>query len=160
AKWAQLQVEQAVSLVFASRQRQHPSPSWAYSGGVALNAVANSKLLQRQMLQQLYIEPAAGDNGLALGCAYYGWLEILQQQRQKHDSSTCFGRIYPQDSLDQLLTGRPCKRRFGSTEEMVDYTAAALQEGKVVGWFQGGSEFGPRALGHRSILAAPFKSQM
>jgi carbamoyltransferase len=61
----------------------------AYAGGVALNAVANARLLDRGVIDQLYIEPAAADNGIALGCAFYGWMKILGRERVPHDGNTC-----------------------------------------------------------------------
>ena len=136
AWWAQQQVEQAVMACFRERLIQFPHHDICYSGGVALNAVANAQLLENKVVENLYMEPAAGDNGLALGCAFYGWLEVLKQPKIPHDGNTCFGITY-------------------SSEEMIAITAQLLAEGKTVGWFQGGSEFGPRALGHRSILAHP-----
>jgi carbamoyltransferase len=157
ALWAQQQVEKAVSRCFEERLALYPHDRVCYTGGVALNAVANARLLNEGILKELYLEPAAGDNGLALGCAFYGWLEMLNQPKVPHDESTCFGKSYDSETIEEALSAHPETagfRRLGETE-LPSLTAKLLNEGKTVGWFRGLSEFGPRALGHRSILAHP-----
>lgn len=259
-----------------------PSDNLAYCGGVALNAVMNSKILRSSPFKKLYIQPAAGDNGTALGCAYYGWLAVMNKPRVPHGSTTCFGKVYTtrsvKDSLqkyhnnnpilikreidkffkelqttykkDKLrkdnvllqmniknagiyqigitqkgmkikndIIGRPTseislintdfydllqdpsrlgkffeERKFMATDhaefiyllELIDFdlatkpikrmrpedylqyihyegegyieeSAQLLSNGMIIGWFQDESEFGPRALGRRSILADPRK---
>jgi carbamoyltransferase len=103
------------------------------------------------------MEPAAGDNGIALGCAFYGWMKLLGREKIPHDGSTCFGRLYAPGEIRQALADAPPEWEIiePSSEELAQRVAALLAEGKTVGWFQDGSEFGPRALGHRSILAHP-----
>jgi len=157
ARWAQEQVEQAVVDLFRQRLARFPAERVCYSGGVALNAVANARLLDEAVVGDLYMEPAAGDNGLALGCAFYGWMKVLGRDKVPHDGDTCFGRTYAPDEVRAALAGVP--EEWSITElgrnDLVARTAALLAEGRTVGWFQGGCEFGPRALGHRSILAHP-----
>ncbi len=142
AAWAQNQVEKAVTYCFKSRLTKFPHQNVCYTGGVALNAVANAKLLNEGTVSNLYLEPAAGDNGLALGCAFYGWLAVLGKPKVKTNGNACFGKNYVDKEIEP-------------SEEILEKTALALAAGKTVGWFQGGAEFGPRALGHRSILAHP-----
>lgn len=154
AFWAQKQVEKAVFGCFKDRLTRFPHKNVAYSGGVALNAVANAFLLNEGLVENFYIEPAAGDNGLALGCAYYGWLEVLKNQKVKHTGNTCFGKAYTQAEIEKAFPGNR-KIQIHTPEELVRTTAQFLAEGKTVGWFQDHCEFGPRALGHRSILAHP-----
>ena len=164
AAWAQQEVERAVLDVVRKRMTRHPSDHLCFTGGVALNAVANGKILQSRLVRNLYIEPAAGDNGIALGCAYYGWLEHLGRQKLLHDGDTCFGRIYQRPILEAALqsasTGCRIERFEADANSLMERVAGCLVDGKVVGWFQGGSEFGPRALGRRSILAHPGISGM
>lgn len=157
ALWAQQQVEKAVFRCFKDRLTRFPHKNVAYSGGVALNAVANARLLNEGLLEHFYIEPAAGDNGLALGCAYYGWLEVLRKPRVKHNENTCFGKAYSQQEIEKALQQLPGKwnMQILSPEALVQTTAQFLAAGKTIGWFQDHCEFGPRALGHRSILAHP-----
>jgi len=157
AFWAQKQVEKAVRWCFEDRLKRFPHPNVCYSGGVALNAVANAYLLDEEILENFYIEPAAGDNGLALGCAYYGWLEVLKKQKVKHTENTCFGKSYLPKEIKGSLEDCPESWKIEELdpEELVGRVARFLAAGKTVGWFQDHAEFGPRALGHRSILAHP-----
>lgn len=280
ANWVQRELERAILYIINSRYEMSPSENLAYAGGVALNAVVNGKILKRSPFKRLYIQPAAGDNGVSLGCAFYGWMEILKKERVEHSASTCFGKIYDTatamkaihqyhtiedpvsvkkavdqfftdvqtkgrladpgknflvqfnvkdagiyqvraedgqieskndilgtptsevsitasdlyrgisnpEYLDTLLSGngmmitsedqyhdfiRLASDAFGrkaqgqspvvSADEFIHHagkgyieeTARLLAEGKIIGWFQDESEFGPRALGRRSILADP-----
>ena len=157
AFWAQKQVEKAVSWCFEDRLQRFPGEKVCYSGGVALNAVANAFLLNEGVVSDFYIEPAAGDNGLALGCAYYGWLEVLKMPKVKHNENTCFGKSYTDVEMNSALTDLPDQWnvRQMETSGLLAHTAKRLAEGKTIGWFQDHCEFGPRALGHRSILAHP-----
>jgi carbamoyltransferase len=140
ARWVQHEVERALLHLVQDRYERHPSANLAYAGGVALNAVANRLILRDSKFDRMYIQPAAGDNGLALGCAYYGWMRVLGREKTPHDGTPYLGAAYPSKA---------------KTEDVVERAADLLAEGKVVGWFRGGAEFGPRALGHRSILAHP-----
>lgn len=157
AKWAQEQVEKAVIHCIKNRVERFPNENLCYSGGVALNAVANAKLEDLNLIKNIYIEPAAADNGLALGCAYYGWLEYLKMQKIAHDGNTCFGKNYTKKEVDEALISSDeyLKIEFNDEDELVRYCAKKLNEGKTIGWVQSGSEFGPRSLGRRSILAHP-----
>lgn len=157
AFWAQKEVEKAVFWCFQDRLERFPHEKVCYSGGVALNAVANAKLLNEEIVSDFYIEPAAGDNGLALGCAYYGWLEVLKKPKVKHNESTCFGKSYSHETIQKALENLPENVQVQQlqTADLLDLTADKLSEGLTVGWFQDQCEFGPRALGHRSILAHP-----
>jgi carbamoyltransferase len=155
AYWIQREVERAVLYIIRSRFDFFPSPRLCYAGGVALNAVANRRILKETLFEEIYIQPAAGDNGLAIGCAYYGWIEVLKREKVRHDASTHFGRIASQDEVLSALGAYDDSIIIEEVPDFVEATAEALSSGKVVGWFQGRSEFGPRALGSRSILADP-----
>lgn len=277
----QKEIERALLYLIKHRLSLNPSENLCYAGGTALNAVANSRILKETAIENIYIEPAAGDNGLAIGCAYYGWLEILNRSRVKHSSSTCFGIQYDSQTIKQaianisekltpaivapsihqlfyclnsdqhfeqlqdgliqfnienvgvyqlfakdgkftcysqvigesqssitidgvdfyrfletpqlaeefLSSGRmkfsnPLGLKllteyfdlptifkqlpkpqiptihFEKSEDIAKDTAQLLADGKIIGWFQGGCEFGPRALGRRSILADPRNKQV
>jgi predicted NodU family carbamoyl transferase len=281
AYWVQKETERAILYIVKERSTLSDAVNLAYTGGVALNAVANAKILNSGIFSNLYMTPAAGDNGLSIGCAYYGWLEVLKQQRVMHDQNSCFGKIYTNTTLhkaiadfklvsehntnqvvdtffDILSEGVPVFATTGSTftiqfivrdcgmymlqirdgvcktiseitghpdatvmiegalfirlmldfqtvsntlregevlwqgdvrqiavfadaettrskmqeaifksggsfkkslfkeeDDIISAVATLLSQGKVIGWFQGASEFGPRALGHRSIIADP-----
>lgn len=159
ALWAQEQVEKAVIQCITNRLENFPHKNLCYSGGVALNAVANAKLQDKKIAENIYFEPAAADNGLALGCAYYGWLEYMNMPKVEHDGSTCFGKQYTAEDINAAFAKDSNKKyspqTFSDEEGLIQYCAKKLNEGKTIGWFQSGSEFGPRSLGRRSILAHP-----
>ena len=158
AKWAQEQVEKAVLQCIKLRTKQFPHENLCYSGGVALNAVANAKLEDSNVANSIYFEPAASDNGLSLGCAFYGWLSYLKQPKKESNGSTCFGKHYSEEAILQAYEEYKPELKmidlYGESK-LLHYVAEALLRGKTIGWFQSGSEFGPRALGRRSILAHP-----
>jgi carbamoyltransferase len=157
AKWAQEQVEKAVLKCIHNRLEQFPYKNLCYSGGVALNAVANAKLQDSKIAENIYFEPAAADNGLALGCAFYGWLEYLNMPKVPHDGSTCFGKTYSDVEIEAVFNenNNYKPKKFSDENELVNYCAEKLNQGKTIAWFQSGAEFGPRSLGRRSILAHP-----
>ena len=282
ASWIQRETERAVLYVVNTRYEMYPSDNLCYAGGVALNAVINSKIIDNTPVRNLFVQPAASDNGIALGCAFYGWMEVLKKERVLHDGSTCYGKIYNtatakaslyqyhapgpvtikrnldtffsgidkrytngnggmSDILVQFnvknagtyqvmvdkemikskndIIGSPTSEVFientdlyytlqdpgyfrtlldtsrirmtkndeflyllgimnsgqnGGSEQKKEYTnylnyihfegegyiketARLLAEGNIIGWFQDASEFGPRALGRRSILSDPRK---
>lgn len=157
AFWVQREVERALLYLVQARYEMCPASDLAYAGGVALNAVANARILRQSNFHRIYMVPAAGDNGIALGCAFYGWLEVLGRERVPHSGSTCFGRGYGSQDVAAALRSAGedfCWRR---DSDPAGAAARLLAEGKVIAWFQGGAEFGPRALGRRSILADPRK---
>jgi carbamoyltransferase len=132
------------------------------SGGVALNCVANGKIVREAGYDNVWIQPAAGDDGIAIGCAYYGHLAIQNKPRSFVMEHAYLGAPYRDEEAEAaakrwLVRSRTCK---SPEENICAETAKVLAEEKVVGWFQGGSEFGPRALGNRSILADPRKAEM
>ena len=155
ARWVQAEIERALLYLVDHRYDLWPSENLAYAGGVALNAVANRRILHESKFRRLYVQPAAGDNGLAVGCAYYGWLHELRRERRRHAGSSCFGVSYPDADMAGSLARRAERLDFARSPDVVERAAQMLAAGKVIGWFQGASEFGPRALGHRSILADP-----
>ncbi|MHC4933393.1 MAG: carbamoyltransferase family protein [Planctomycetota bacterium] len=135
------------------------------AGGVGLNCVANGKLLEQTPFEDLFVQPAAGDDGIALGCACYGQLAVAKKPRTFVMKSAFLGREY--DRFDIAEAFRPFASRLGSHRrreaseaQLVERTARLLAGGDVIGWFQGRAEFGPRALGNRSILADPRDAAM
>jgi carbamoyltransferase len=132
------------------------------AGGVALNCVANGRLARESGFDNVWIQPAAGDDGIAIGCAYYGYLEVQKKPRSFVMKHAFLGRPYSGEDVDKTMSGglaRFSTVRTASQNVCAD-TAKVLAEGKVIGWFQGRSEFGPRALGNRSILADPRTPEM
>ena len=129
------------------------------AGGVALNCVANGKLLRKNIFDNIWIQPAAGDAGGAVGAALAAYHMMLKQPRTVNPADSMkggyLGPEYSQADIEQRLTKAGAVFTTVPETEMIALTAQALAEGKAVGWHQGRMEFGPRALGGRSIIADP-----
>jgi len=129
------------------------------AGGVALNCVANGKVLRDGRFRRIWIQPAAGDAGGALGAALAAYHLFLDQPRrvQADDAmaGSFLGPAFTQAEIETQLRRAGARFSVASDEDLIDRTAASLVDGKAVGWFQGRMEFGPRALGARSILGDP-----
>jgi carbamoyltransferase len=134
------------------------------AGGVALNCVANGRLAREKIFEDIWIQPAAGDAGGALGAALAVWHQHLQNPRRvnSHDqmSGTYLGPNFPAASVQSSLLNLGAVYQDLGDEPLFSRVAQLLGQGKVVGWFQGRMEFGPRALGNRSILGDPRDPQM
>jgi carbamoyltransferase len=130
------------------------------AGGVALNCVANGKLLRDKSFEKVWIQPAAGDAGGALGAAL-GSYHLFKQQPRKLKSTgdamrgSFLGPSFEQADVEKRLADMGAKFKIFSEDELIEYCAQALANGQAVGWHQGRMEFGPRALGGRSILGDP-----
>lgn len=129
------------------------------AGGVALNCVANGKLLKEKIFDNIWIQPAAGDAGGAVGAALAACYLVMNQPRivEPTDSmhGSYLGPSYDQTDIEARLTAAGAVFSSVTDEELINQTAQALADGKAVGWHQGRMEFGPRALGGRSIIADP-----
>ena len=132
------------------------------SGGVALNCVANGRIVREAGFEKVWIQPAAGDNGIAIGCALYGHIEILKQPRKFVMRHAYLGRAYKEEEARAPIDKRMVKLQtvVRHSDDICRESAKLLAEGHVLGWFQDRSEFGPRALGNRSILADPRKAEI
>jgi carbamoyltransferase len=131
------------------------------AGGVALNSVANGRILKETPFEEVYIQPAAGDSGGALGAALYVYHALLGKPRRFTLEHCFWGEEYSVDEMRGALDERGFSyERVEDEEELADITVDALVDGKVVGWYQGRFEWGPRALGNRSILADPRRAEM
>jgi carbamoyltransferase len=151
--------EEVVIKLAKSIQRETGLRNLCLAGGVALNCVANGKLLKEGVFDQIWIQPAAGDAGGAIGAAYGAYHLKLNKPRtiQTPDamSGSYLGPSYSQSDIEQRLTSIGAYFTTVSDDQLIEQTAHALAEGKAVGWHQDRMEFGPRALGGRSILADP-----
>lgn len=130
------------------------------AGGVALNSVANGRTMREGPFERVYIQPNAGDAGGALGAALYAWHVLLGQPRRFVMEHAYFGEEFTNGSAAQALRERGFSFEEVGQESLVDRVVDALLRGRVVGLFQGRFEWGPRALGNRSILADPRRSEM
>jgi carbamoyltransferase len=132
------------------------------AGGVALNCVANGRIVREAGFDNVWVQPAAGDDGIAIGCAYYGYLALLKKPRSSVMTHAFLGAPYSDEDARAAADKWLVRLQTTNTpsKNICRDTAKLLSEGHVFAWFQGRSEFGPRALGNRSILADPRKAEM
>lgn len=134
------------------------------AGGVALNCVVNSKLQSEKIFRDIYVQPAAGDAGGAIGAALAVHYIVMGNEKSKTAQDTMqgtyLGPAYSNESIENVLKEYKAVYQFIQESELLNKTAALLDKGNVVGWFRGNMEFGPRALGNRSILADPRNPEM
>jgi carbamoyltransferase len=135
------------------------------AGGVAFNCVANGKIFDATPFEQVYVHPAAGDGGLAVGAAYFVWHQKLQKRRSFVMELAYWGPGYSREEMRRAVDASGVAQKGFSIaelpeEELMRQTAAIIADGKILGWFQGRAEWGPRALGNRSIVADPRRPEM
>jgi carbamoyltransferase len=135
------------------------------AGGVAFNCVANGKIFDTTGFEQVYVHPAAGDAGLAVGAAYYVWHQVLGKPRSFVMDHAYWGPGYTRDEIRRAidvngLGKNGCRIEELAEDNLMQRTAAIVADGKILGWFQGRAEWGPRALGNRSIVADPRRPEM
>jgi carbamoyltransferase len=135
------------------------------AGGVAFNCVANGKIFDTTGFEQVYVHPAAGDAGLAVGAAYFVWHQILGKPRSFVMDHAYWGPGYTREEIRRAIDSNGlgqngCRIEELAEENLMQRTAAIVADGKILGWFQGRAEWGPRALGNRSIVADPRRPEM
>ena len=138
-------------------QRETGLKNLCLAGGVALNCVGNGRILRETPFENLWIQPAAGDAGGSLGVALFVWHQLLENPRKPlptdSQSGSLLGPSYEDEQIGAFLEGSKADYQYVEGDEaLCEYVADEIADGKVVGWFQGRMEFGPRALGSRSIL--------
>jgi carbamoyltransferase len=156
-------IENVVLRMTRSLRKESGMKNLCLAGGVALNCVANGKILRDKAFEGIYIQPASGDAGGALGAALVGYhMQLGRERRVNGDAmqGAYLGPAYGQAEIEERL--RACGARFELLEEtaLIATCAEDLAQGKALGWFQGRMEFGPRALGNRSILGDPRSPHM
>jgi carbamoyltransferase len=135
------------------------------AGGVAFNCVANGKIFDSTGFEQVYVHPAAGDGGLSVGAAFYVWNQILGKPRSFVMNHAYWGPGYSRDQVRHAIDSSALSRNGYSVAELPEpdlmrNTAQIIADGKILGWFQDRAEWGPRALGNRSIVADPRRPEM
>ena len=153
---AQAELETGVMQLVRATAEKVPSRRLSYSGGVALNILANRQIIDSGLYDDVFIQPAASDSGIPLGAALYGYHCVLQGERRWKMEHAFLGCDYSGSEFESAL-----QQWAGSkTDAGVEKVARILANDYLVAWYQGASEFGPRALGHRSILCLPRHPQM
>ena len=153
-------VEEAVIRLTRGLARETGLPNLCLAGGVALNCVANGKVLRDKAFRNVWVQPAAGDAGGSLGAALAAYHGFLGQPRRVNGAldameGSFLGPSFAQVDIEQRLTAYGARYKVWDERSLIQATAEALAGGEAVGWFQGRMEFGPRALGGRSILGDP-----
>ncbi len=138
----------------------YPSENLCVAGGCFLNAITNSFLVANSAFKNFFVPSSPGDNGIAVGAALYGYYQHNQSPRIKQKNLAYWGKTYSAVEIDHVLAKYKAELGVQRPSDIYQATAELLAAGNVVGWFQSGSEFGPRALGNRSILASPIQADM
>lgn len=129
------------------------------AGGVALNCVANGKIEKESQFENLYIQGASGDDGGAIGAAFYAYNTLLDNKRELFMDNMYWGPEFSSEEIKEILNRKDVDYQEFEGDEIIYHTAERVANGEIVGWFQGRMEFGPRALGNRSIIADPTKAE-
>jgi carbamoyltransferase len=156
ARSMQVRFEEAAIHCLSKLHAKVPTEQLVMAGGCALNGVANARILRDTPFRKMYLQCAASDDGTCVGAAYYCWHEVLGRKKRFHMEHAYWGPEYPESRL--RVAAESCghaARYYPTNKQLVEAVADLVAGGKVVGWYQGRSEWGPRALGNRSILANP-----
>lgn len=156
----QAMLEEAEFELVNKLYRETGNPALCMAGGVALNSAFNGKVLPNTEYSQIWIQPAAGDAGTALGVCFYIWNQILGQPRLFEMTNAYTGPQYSNVEIEKALKASNLDYVMMDDDTLVKRTAQLVENGNIVGWFQGRMEWGPRALGNRSIIADPRRSDM
>jgi carbamoyltransferase len=141
-------------------RREYGMTRLCIAGGVGLNSVSNKLILDQSGFEDLFIVPSSGDDGISIGCAYWGTHHGSTAAAGGRLRNAYTGRVYPEETIEAALGDpRLCSVRLDESA-LLECVVSAIAEGRIVGWFEGGSEIGPRALGHRSILGDARRAEM
>ncbi|WP_158826345.1 carbamoyltransferase family protein [Mucilaginibacter lacusdianchii] len=155
----QLVLEETLLEITDWLQKETGEQNLCMAGGVALNCVANARIRDKGAFQNIWVQPASGDDGTALGAAL--WVDAQQRKATKRDfvMEHCYwGPEYTDEEIEKFM--KWCKVPYRKLNNIAEETADILAQDKIIGWYQGRMEFGPRALGSRSILASPISPAM
>jgi carbamoyltransferase len=164
ARSVQVVTEEVILAMANAIHRETGQKNLCIAGGVGLNCVANGRLLREGPFENVWIQPAAGDAGNALGCALFAWHQVLNKDRKadwKRQQGTYLGPAFTPEAIQSYLDEEKIPyERLDDEQALSDHVAGLLATENVIGWFQGRMEFGPRALGARSILGDPRSREM
>ena len=157
----QLATEEVILNLAREVHKESGSPNLCLAGGVALNSVANARILSETPFESLYVQPSAGDGGGSLGATLFAWHCVLGNNQRFVMDHAYWGKDYEPQAIAATVESAGIKgQQVDDRARLLDEIVRRLCEGKVVGWLQGRFEWGPRALGNRSILADPRHEQM
>jgi carbamoyltransferase len=157
---AQKVLEETALYLLAGLYEQTGLENLCMAGGVAFNSVLNGRIMTETPFKRFFIQPAAGDAGCSLGAALLVWHGLLKQPRKFRMQHAYYGPAFSSEECASALRAGGLKFETLADEQMLPRVARLIADGAIVGWFQGRMEFGPRALGNRSFLADPRRSDM
>ena len=160
ARSCQVRFEEAVMHCFNRLHRIVPTPRIAYAGGCALNGVANARLLRDTPFREAYLQAAASDDGLSVGAALWTWHNVVGGKERFYMNHAYWGPLHSEDEIRTATESAGMPTRKIEANKLGCTAARLIRAGLVLGWYQGRSEWGPRALGNRSILADPTNFQI
>ena len=161
AKSLQVTFEKIVMQIIDRLQKKVPSNNLIMAGGCAMNGLVNGKIFKESNFKNHFIQPASTDDGTSLGAAYYCWHNYLKRKERFVMKHAFWGPSYNEDEILYEIKEKNLKyKKFDSINELTKHAAKVISESNVVGWYQGRSEWGSRALGNRSILANPAHKNM
>lgn len=156
----QVVIEELLLGMLTHLKNQTKTENLCLSGGVALNSVANYKLLTNGPFKNIYIQPSPGDSGAAIGAALYVYHHVLNNKKRYVLDNAYLGEEFKNINIEEFLQDNDIKFQKLVDEKLVDYVSQQIIKGRVIGWMQDRAEWGPRALGNRSILADPRNPKM
>jgi len=161
----QAALEEVLGSMWSDLARQTRQKALCLAGGVAFNCLANGKIFERSPFERVFVQPAAGDAGLSVGAAFTVQHQVLHRPRSFVMDHAYWGPAFSASDLRAALDRSQVSKDYASIAEfeerpLLEATARAIAGGKIVGWYQGGAEWGPRALGNRSIVADPRRAEM
>lgn len=157
----QLRLEEIVLSQLKYIKKKNPDyEHLCLAGGVALNCSLNGKIAQSKIFKKIFIQPASGDSGLAIGSTIVSFIKYKNYKNLNFSKHSYLGSSFNDREILKVLQTYKNKIKFVKQKDIFSKTASLISDGKIIGWFQGSAEFGPRALGNRSILCKPFPGEM
>ncbi len=156
----QSRVEEAILHMVRALLKRYPSKNLVLSGGVAMNCVANAKILTETDYERIWIPPSASDSGVPLGSALWHHYQDLDNPRNFELTHAYYGQSYSDDEIEKALDAAGLSYERLDERELLSRVGKDIADGNIIGWLQGRFEMGPRALGNRSILADPRRAEM
>lgn len=157
---AQAIYEEAYFHMLNDLYNRHDLDTISLAGGCIQNSLANGKIYEKTKFNEVYIPPAAYDAGTAIGAAYWIWNEEFGKKRSYLMDNPYLGPEYSNDEIENIILSNNLTYKKMNEDELIKHVAKDIEKGKVIGWFQGRTEWGPRALGNRSIIVDPRRSDM
>ncbi len=155
----QLRLEEVVIATLKKIKKKYNINKLCIAGGVGLNCSLNGKIHNSNIFKEIFVQPASGDSGLVIGGLYLGIKnKFAKKLKIEKKYNNYLGSTFTNKEIEKTLIKK--KVKFKKIKNICKTTASLLKDGKIVGWFQGGSEFGPRALGNRSIICRPYPAKM